>query len=186
MTTAACTTTVHHLPMASESYERPDLCGPCRGKCCQSYPGATSPEDWGAPDVDVMRERLTDGLQSGRWSLDWWQSDDENDNPILWHKIYIPRPAAAGREGQRYYSNDTVFFGIRIPQPCTFWASTGCSLGAAARPRECRMLEPVAPGGVSCKSRGGPLSEIALTWAPWSEVVESVVDGLEIGSEANT
>jgi hypothetical protein len=59
--------------------ENPAICAPCGGQCCKHMPGAASPEDFGAPDREAMRDRLRTAFDSGLWAIDWWEGDPRDD-----------------------------------------------------------------------------------------------------------
>lgn len=155
-------------------------CAPC-GKCCTSVPGTTSPEDWGAPDLDAMRARLSVAFASGRWTLDLWYGEPHDKIEALRGLVYIVRPARKGYEGaaldELEFEDDdadaiTRYVRRMTPPsfPCTFHGPTGCALAADARPVECRALEPM-PGGKGCKPHAGAKRDRALEWLPFQAIL---------------
>lgn len=148
-------------------------CAPCGGKCCAQVPGSTSPEDWGAPDLDAMRSRIAEALASGRWTVDRWYAEYHRDAPLD-HDVLFVRPARKGWEGFRFDELEepawTRFLLRPMAHPCTFHSASGCELGADARPLECRTLEPM-PSGTACKQHGGAKMDRALEWAAYQSVL---------------
>lgn len=104
------------LPVLREEFVTPDLCGPCGGHCCQGYPGAAFPSDFGQ-NLKEIESNLLDALISGRWALDFWEGYF-GENPPVWEAKYV-RPSVKGKEG---WVLDPTWGG-----PCTFHsASLGC------------------------------------------------------------
>lgn len=164
------------LPMFQtlDSYERPDICGPCGGKCCQNAPGIASPEEFGAPDEAVMRQEIGDRLCTGRWALDWWEGDprpeperarDEDGNTESPSPpAYYLRPAVRGHEGALYHPS---WGGV-----CTFHGPTGCEI-FPDRPDGCRGLEPHAEG-TRCLPRRNDKRAAAVAWWPYRALLEEM------------
>lgn len=133
------------------------LCGPCGGACCKSMPGSAMPEDFGAPNRDVMRERISAALASGRWAIDWYEGDPTDGDA---DSADYMRPATKGKEGRK---RDGSWGGA-----CTFHGPMGCALAFEARPWECRMLEPSA--GKTCALSTGK-SHVAIAWMPYADIL---------------
>jgi hypothetical protein len=110
-------------------------CSQCGGSCCKNYPAGSTPEDWGAPNVDVMRSRLRTALDSGRYTLDCWEGDlPEFDHEPQYGQVYYVRPSIKGNEGKplhRSYGGE-----------CTFLTPKGCEHSFTDRPALCRLLIP--------------------------------------------
>jgi Fe-S-cluster containining protein len=151
------------MEIISLHIERPDLCTPCGGKCCKSMPGGTHPSDWGAPNTDVMLERLATAFRSGLWAIDWWEGDprglEEGDQEYVSQGFYV-RPATKGDEGRVFYAS--------WGGECTFLTATGCSFGHDDRPLECRTLEPKYP--YRCEQHHGK-HLTAIAWLPYHQVL---------------
>lgn len=90
------------------------LCAKCGGACCKKMPGATSPEDWGAPNRTVFKHRLQSGLSSGRWIIATLHED-----PTI---LYV-MPLLTGKG-------------------CIFLGPEGCAMSYYDRPEGCRLLIP--------------------------------------------
>jgi hypothetical protein len=151
------------------------LCTKCGGRCCQTLPGSTSPEDWGAPDHLVMVTRISEALASGLYAIDWWEGDprglDWGDQSHLPCAEYI-RPATVGVNKMRDPSRGGT---------CVFWSQDrGCELKHDARPLGCRNLEPKSVGGEpgsDCDSRiadgfTSEKHENAVRWIPYRGVIK--------------
>lgn len=167
-------TAKHALPVL-DSFERPDICAPCGGKCCQSMPGTATPADVGAPDEPTMRVRLRSLLGTGRWAIDWWEGDPrpredqpfDEDGNLEWPDVsaYYLRPATVGQEGDVFDAS----FGGR----CTFHTSSGCAI-FDTRPEGCRALEPATDGGPCVDRRTGSKQGGAVAWWPYREMLRDV------------
>src|SRR5207244_12084374 len=97
--------------------QNPELCARCGGHCCKTFPGGSTPGDWGAPDSDQMRSRLREALATGNWVID---------------RAGYVRPTsrgavdpAADRWGE-----------------CVFLEKSGCRLSYELRPFGCRDFTP--------------------------------------------
>lgn len=133
-----------------------DLCTPCGGKCCESYPGAAIPEDFGAPDVLLLTEKLTAAFNSNNWSVDWWEGD-----PIAGgsrSRAHYLRPAIKGASARFDPS-----FGGR----CIFLKSDGCAI-FNDRPSGCRGLQPGADG---CYPIYGSKLEASIAWTKYEHML---------------
>lgn len=158
------------LPIFNDRREDAAACGPCGGKCCKSMPGIATPEDFGAPDRDVMQSRLREALSSGRWAIDWWEGDPRPDSHAL-DAAYFVRPATWDKRGTLYDPS----WGGR----CTFLGVKGCELEYDARPRNCRALIPRP--GTSCVETdedGGRVNKdrYAIAWIPYIGLLLSVAE----------
>lgn len=144
-----------------------DVCSACGGACCKAMPGGTHPADWGAPDVDTMRARLAAALDSGRYAIDWWEGDPrglEYGEPDHVDQGFYVRPATKGNEGRVY---DASWGG-----ECTFLTPTGCSMEHAARPLECRTLEPKYP--MRCEQHHGKHAT-AIAWLEYHDMLKEII-----------
>lgn len=143
-------------------YENPKICAKCGGKCCASYAGVCLPSDFGEP---LDRNRLRDALESGKYSIDWWEGDFEG----MEETPYFVRPATVHGQGRLL---DPTFGG-----PCVFWKQgAGCSLAADARPAGCRLLEPRK--GDKCHVHGADKESAIRAWRPHNALLESIITEL--------
>ncbi len=129
-------------------------CKMCRGRCCTLMPGIASPEDFGAPDRDVMRARIADVLHSGRWSIDRWAADDE------WPNMLYLRPATICGAG--------LVLDFSWGGQCTFLTIEGCAI-YPSRPYGCRDLvsgPPCLPATDAGTKLGG-----ARSWLPYQDLL---------------
>jgi Fe-S-cluster containining protein len=160
------------LPIVRDSFERPDLCGPCGGACCARAPGEGFPEDFGAPDRDVVRNRLLDRFRSGRWSFDWWEGDPRDDGGgDALSLSYYPRPSTIKKVGA---VTDPSWGGA-----CTFLGEKGCT-DFENRPTGCRSLQPMPPDkpGAThgeCRTVYGGKREAAIAWIPYQDIIEDII-----------
>lgn len=140
--------------------ENPEMCARCGGKCCAYYPGITSPEQWGAPDKEVMRRRIAAALDSGRYVLDDWVGNPkvEHELDLSVVAVYMVRPAV--KDGKRRLLNNG---------PCTFLGNSGCDLSYTDRPRQCSNLVPGADGE-DC-SGSYDKRQAAIDWMDYQDVL---------------
>jgi len=132
--------------------ENLDVCKQCGGKCCKSYPGPATPEDFGAPNKQRMYDELYNALKSGKWTVDWIDQEQE---------LYFVRPAIKGFESSTF---DHRYIG-----ECTFLTPTGCELSFDKRPESCRMLVPKV--NERCDSQGYTRAYVVKMWQPYIDVL---------------
>ena len=159
------------IPIVSASANaNPSVCGPCGGKCCKTMPGIVFPNEL---DAQLRREVIADKvlamLESGRYSLDWWEGNPHTDD---WRggRSYFLRPAIQGSEGQ--WAHD-AWGGT-----CTFHGVRGCELDERRRPLECRALIPDV-NGHCFKPAGWEVGGRRLAsqaWSPFNETLAMFVD----------
>jgi Fe-S-cluster containining protein len=145
-------------------------CSDCGGKCCKSYPGIAVPEDFGAPDRDLMQTKLRAALSSGRWAIDWWEGDPRPDCDALYQAEFV-RPANKGHEGDLFHPS--------WGGPCTFLRKDGCELAHDDRPRNCRGVVPRHPESCTEKHEDGTLvskEDFVIAWIPYIGLLLSVAD----------
>ncbi|WP_448375952.1 hypothetical protein [Fervidobacterium sp.] len=140
--------------------ENVEICKACGGKCCMSYPGLATPEDFGAPDRALMVKKLSDALLSGRWTIDWVNQEEG---------LYFVRPAIKGLENSVF---DHQYFG-----ECTFLTMTGCELRFNERPESCRMLIPSLDE--KCNPQGYTRIIVANRWKEYYELLMQVAIDVE-------
>jgi Fe-S-cluster containining protein len=138
------------LPVVADTFVNKDLCGSCKGLCCQQYPGAAFPEDFGT--AEEMQSNLLEAFMSGRWSID--------KRPEGW---YV-RPAFAG-PGFAGYTR------------CTFWSTFGCEI-FHKRPLGCRGLEPQLDVNLQldCKVRYGSEQDAIQAWKPHMKMLQALYE----------
>jgi hypothetical protein len=138
------------------NYLNEKMCQLCGGKCCMNLPGATLPQDWGEPLIEV----LVKALSSGKWAIDWWEGDPTGGGDEI--NGYYIRPAHRG--------HTEIFHASWGARPCVFLGVDGCELGVEERPTGCRMLEPAEdPSG--CIVHGASKQECAVTWMPYHDII---------------
>ena len=142
-------------------FVRPDICGPCGGRCCKGMPGAALPEDFGLPSTD----RLVEALRSQQWAVDWWEGDPRPGRDGC-DRAYFLRPAT---KGATRWPLDPSWGGA-----CVFLGDGGCTLEHEARPAGCRALEPRWDG--KCWSHAADKREAAVAWLPYRREVLAVVE----------
>lgn len=144
------------LPM----YVNASICTPCGGRCCKTKPGITAPEEWGAPDVEVMHMRLAAAFRSGKYAIDWWEGEFPDTDVIS--PRYV-RPAIEGDRG----IEDPAWAGSGS---CVFLSGKGCELEHDARPLQCRTLIPSADG--KCKApEGVKHTDTIASWIPYQYTI---------------
>lgn len=155
------------LVVLTESYERPDVCAPCGGKCCKSMPGAALPSDFGATPEEIL-PKLAARLATGLWAIDWWEGDPRLDGEDSDGRSYFVRPAVAGVSD---------LFDPSWGGRCTFHSSRGCEI-FAERPSGCRGLEPSDnPVKDGCHVRHSDKRAAAIAWLPFHAVILQAAEG---------
>jgi hypothetical protein len=135
--------------------ENAALCSACGGGCCKTMPGGSSPEDWGAPDLALLRTRLKPALADGAWVVD---------------RAGYVRPAVKNTD----FSDRDRRWGT-----CVFLHDDGCAFPYELRPFGCRDFTPQAGWPYACYSACGQAHPDALAklWEPYrgllSELLES-------------
>jgi Fe-S-cluster containining protein len=140
--------------------ENPEVCKVCGGKCCKTYPGPATPEDFGAPDIEKLRKNLFKALSSGRWTVDWVKQEEG---------LYFVRPTVKGFEGS--------VFDHRYTGECTFLTETGCKLSFENRHESCRMLIPKIDE--RCDSQGYTRAVVAQRWKEYYDILIDVAIDVE-------
>ncbi len=160
------------LRVLPDSFERPEVCGPCGGACCKTMPGHAFPSDLGADISGELRARLA----TGKWAIDWWEGDPREGKDELDYAYYL-RPATIGKEGQL---EDASWGG-----QCTFLRDDGCSI-FDQRPTGCRGLEP-APGGdpSKCQVRHGTKRDAAIAWIPFHAEILAALNETSVSVTAD-
>ncbi|MCX7654104.1 MAG: YkgJ family cysteine cluster protein [Fervidobacterium sp.] len=143
-----------------------NICKVCGGKCCKTFPGPATPEDFGAPDLEKLRKNLLNSLISGRWTVDW--INQENN-------LYFVRPAVKGFENVVF---DHTYNGI-----CTFLTESGCELSFENRPESCRMLVPKLYE--KCDTQGYTRMYVAKLWKDYINILLDVAIQAENGEFSN-
>lgn len=143
-----------------DANERPDLCAPCGGKCCEIWPGIPHPEDLGAPDLDTLRASVSALLRSGRWVVDHDASSWLDREPSAWYL----RPAIRGTEG-----NQPPDFEFDRSGPCTFLVDGRCEI-YEHRPRGCRLVVPSSRLPDGCKTPVGKIAQVD-PWEPYESML---------------
>jgi len=147
-----------------QTFQRPEICSQCGGKCCKRLPGTAHPSDFGLPST----RRLSAALRSGRWAIDWWEGDPREDREEVKRGYWI-RPATKGKEGELYDGS--------LGGKCTFLTLRGCELSPEDRPLQCRLLEPRPGGHGNCKAHHGfTKREDALAWEPYWDLLDNIAE----------
>lgn len=150
-------------------YENVALCAQCGGACCKAMPGSCYPEDFGMLNTQSDKDLLLEALNSGRYSVDWWEGDPRPDGDLPY--AYYVRPSLSGYESNLFHA---AWVGS-----CTFLSHHGCTLNANDRPKECRYIEPgpLRSDGSGCKATlHGDASKksAALAWIPYFDFFEEL------------
>lgn len=148
---------------STKGIEIPEICKDCGGKCCKTYPGPATPEDFGAPNRELMRINLLQTLKTGFWVIDWINQDEE---------LYFLRPAVKGFEGSLF---DHTYSG-----ECTFLSPAGCKLTFNERPESCRMLVPKPKEATEkCDPQGYTRMYVAKLWKEYANLLLDVAISIE-------
>jgi len=139
-----------------------DMCKKCGGLCCLKMSGSYIPSDF---KTEITIEFIVKLLDSGKYSVDWWEGD-VLDNDLVDRSYYL-RPRHIDSP-----SIDPSFGGI-----CNHWkTNTGCSLPESDRPHQCRMLVPAFE--IGCVAH--PLSkatkkDCAIAWYEFIDKIEIAI-----------
>lgn len=143
-------------------YYNRSICRACGGKCCKTMAGASSPEDFGAPNQKLLLRNLIKLFKSGDWTIDWWDGDPtESTVPKCEQGLFI-RPQ---HKGNRAVLRDPSWGG-----ECVFLTDKGCRLPAHKRPKGCRMLEPKQDK--RCVVHDYTKQRSAIDWMPYHTIIE--------------
>ena len=154
------------IQLVREAHENASACSNCKGLCCQTLPGEILPSDLG-DDLNPaqMYARIREMLQSGNYSVDWWDCPPFSKEDL--HEVdrhtpgYFLRPATVRGKGQWF---DASWGGT-----CTFHTASGCALEAQHRPSGCLSLVPriEQDGSPSCYSAEGWDGKLTAAKAWW-------------------
>ena len=146
------------------TYENPDVCTRCGGKCCTSFPGSCSPEDvLRLGESDDLKQALLEVLGTSLYVIDWWKGDPRDGHDDL-DLAYFVRP-------RRITGDNRVFSPAWSHGPCTFFIpGSGCPLPARDRPLGCRLLEP--QDGGNCIVHGASKHDVVMMWLPYNDIVK--------------
>jgi hypothetical protein len=159
-----------HLQVMQESeghHPSEEHCARCGGKCCKFMPGATHPEQFGAPNKQVLVQNIFHALTTGQWTVDWWEGDPAPDERYMGKCMYL-RPAIVGRE----HELEHPAWGGEAE--CTFLGQEGCGLEPGHRPEECRSLR-VGEGG-QCGEKDFGKKESAIAWRPYQNEIHEAIN----------
>ncbi len=173
---------------ANRALTNAKLCSACKGECCKTYPGISTPEDWCSPvDEAVLQKKLTEALKSGLWTIDWWEGDprvdtvgmneEERDahynDPNRIAPGYFIRPAMKNAVGKLKHA---PWGGGE----CALLGETGCSLPFKKRPIECRLLIPLGhPNCTYADGQDGTVvgkRALAVKWIPYHKVIQAAYE----------
>lgn len=144
----------------TDSFVQTDLCAPCGGLCCQHYPGAAFPEDFGP--VEELQENLLSAFMTGRWVIMGSRGDG----------YWYVHPAFQGAES----ATNPFWMDVPRKSACTFWSQNGCEI-FQTRPRGCRGLEPKP--ALKCAVQYGGTGEATEAWRPYQKLLRSLLEILK-------
>lgn len=141
--------------------ENKSLCATCPTVCCKRMGCALSPEDLTGKGISITRANLIRFIESGRWSIDWWEGD-----------------IVTGGEYDRIYYLRARHVNAPIVDPswggiCASLTPSGCSLSWEDRPKEGRAVIP-SPN-YKCTSTYGK-RDYVMEWRQYQSVLEEVYD----------
>lgn len=142
------------------SFEAPDLCTPCGGRCCKHAPGLAMPNEFGDTKEEIKNE-VRRILKSGQWSIDNWEGDPRPDGEL--YIVYYVRPKMI---------HETFILNNSWYGACVFHSpAIGCMI-FENRPSECRGLKP---GKDRCKSEHSTKKDCVIAWIPYQEMLEELL-----------
>lgn len=143
--------------------ERPDICGPCGGRCCKALPGASHPGEW------TSSQDIADALRTGQWSIDWFEGTVETKG----ENLPFLRPATKDGRGCVV---DPSWGG-----ECVFLGEAGCSRSWDERPVTCRLIEAQDDRKCDAGGSAGKLAQ-ALVWERSDFDLFEIAESVEPGS----
>ena len=151
-------------------------CTSCGGACCKNMPGLTTPEDWGAPDHDVMIRRLEVAFATGDWAIDWWEGDPRKRARRPLSEVLYVRPSTVEGKAEG-----------RLMDPswggqCALLTPTGCPLPREGRPTMCRTLEPLPEGLGRCEQHFLK-KDVAATWIKYQTLLRALAQHARLEGE---
>lgn len=151
------------------SYQDAKTCGECGGACCQSMPGITHPEQFGAPNRTELVKNLISILSTpGLWAIDWWDGDPrdiEFDEDNYYPQVYYIRAAVKGVK---------ILFHPTYGGECALLTELGCMLKPDNRPFECKTLKPIkdSSGEIDCKQQiREPKRTLSIAWLKYQDEI---------------
>lgn len=149
------------------------FCSQCKGKCCKTAPGESSPSDF-TKNGEIQWNLIRRLLESGGWCVDWWEGDPEDDS-ILRGRSYFLRPNAKGRGRGEIFAPDILLF----ESECNFLTGKGCS--AEIKPFACRALKPDPEGCHYPDLPDGVRNSrqvSAILWKPYSRALYNLAESM--------
>lgn len=174
-----------YAELASKNYSNAGICSACGGNCCKSFPGSAWPEQFGAPDRQVMKERITTALSSGKWAVDRWDPDGYANlvtgqylRPAMAYELH-PTIRQLFPDAEPTPLVDRIVDYSFGGHPCIMLTDAGCSLEEADRPLGCRLLVPIETNKCTYRdlSGNGKLNA-AEVWNPYHDVITEVLSVL--------
>lgn len=145
-----------------QTWNSTNLCVQCKGECCKTAPGESSPADFSA-EGRVQWGLIRELLESGNWCVDWWEGDPDDDS-VLCGRSYFLRPNAKG-DGEAFAPDV-----LRFKSECKFLTDHGCE--ADVKPFGCRTLKPDPEGCYHSDLPDGVRNSrqvSSLLWKPYSQ-----------------
>ena len=152
--------------MRKKYHLKPSFCSSCKGKCCKRAAGIYLPSDF-KPE-ELTPDSIFAMLQSGKFSIDWWDDDPRPGKNELSQAYYIrPRhvgaPAINGSWGGRCVNLSD---------------ETGCTLPNNKKPAQCRELIPMSPEGEGCHVSDKKFEKqgMSIEWVPYQAVIIEAIN----------
>lgn len=145
-----------------------EMCSACKGRCCKHMAGIYHPDDLKS-EGSITVELITTLLDTGKFSIDWWEGDIEEKE--LRSRTYYLRPRHKDAN-----AIDGSWGGT-----CINWSeSKGCALPETKRPYVCRMLMPERKNDkytchIPHKDKGDKKT-IVRSWLPYQDILGQVAD----------
>lgn len=123
------------------------ICAKCGGKCCQGYPGACYPQDFGTTKEEVWAG-VEAAIKTGLYCFDCWENfSPEGQNSSGGENGWFVRPSMAGK---------TRLIDRAYGGKCHFWSrEKGCAHSYEKRPTGCRMFIAAEPAAEGCYYEDG-------------------------------
>ena len=137
------------------------ICEKCRGKCCKTVPCALTPKQIASLGYELTEESLTECLESGKYSLDYWY--DEDDDVDIPFDYFIRYRSIGAPIADEYYDG----------AECIMLSDKGCTLPFDKRGADGRSLIPSKMN--RCHGLIGK-KEMAIVWRPYGDILRKLWD----------
>ena len=145
-----------------KDFKKNDICKTCKGRCCKNMGCNLSPDDI---EGDVSYDSLKNLLNTGLYSIDWWESYQTKNNEIT-NGYFI-----------RARNKNSNIVDPSWGGECVMLTGTGCPLSFEKRPKGGRYLVAANNINDDCIEYYDK-KECADDWFKYYEILYKLVDEL--------